>query len=250
MNNENGSIIYDVLTYVKHPKFGPYFLNIEAQKVRVSYPFSNRIDVYLSNGICMQNYGKMEETYKELKPFVSIWIFFDALKKYENTIKIDIQHEETFFGKKEKFNTNRATMKAIKIYLGKEINTENNCLALFGTLFSMKLSYEEKIKKLNEIDSEFLDEEIEKEVNTMCNLGEAYREEFLNEGRMLGHQEGRAEGLQEGREEGSTNMAFKAALSMVDKLHFDFKKALIILDITDPKEQEIYLKKYEDLKNN
>ena len=234
MDNENGPIIYDVLTYVKHPKYGGIFLNVEAQKGRVSYPLSNRIDVYLSNGICMQNYGKMEETYKELKPFVSIWIFFDALKKYENTIKIDIQHEETFFGKKEKFNTNRTLMKAIKIYLGKEINTENNCLALFGTLFSMKLSYEEKIKKLNEIDSEFLDEEIEKEVNTMCNLGEAYREEFLNEG----------------RKEGSTNMAFKAALSMVDKLHFDFKKALIILDITDPKEQEIYLKKYEDLKNN
>ena len=76
----------------------------------------------------MQSYGKMEETYKELKPFVSIWIFFDALKKYENTIKIDIQHEETFFGKKEKFNTNRTLMKAIKIYLGKEINTENNCI--------------------------------------------------------------------------------------------------------------------------
>ena len=193
----------------------------------------------------MQNYGKMEETYKELKPFVSIWIFFDVLKKYENTIKIDIQHEETFFGKKEKFNTNRALMKAIKIYLGKEINTENNCLALFGTLFSMKLSYEEKIKKLNEIDSEFLDEEIEKEVNTMCNLGEAYREEFLNEGRMLGHQEG----LQEGRAEGSTNMAFKAALSMVEEFHIDFKRALIVLKITDPKEQEIYLKKYEALNN-
>ena len=189
----------------------------------------------------MQNYGKMEETYKELKPFVSIWIFFDVLKKYENTIKIDIQHEETFFGKKEKFNTNRAIMKAIKIYLGKEINTENNCLALFGTLFSMKLSYEEKIKKLNEIDSEFLDEEIEKEVNTMCNLGEAYREEFLNEGRMLGRQEG--------REEGSTNMAFKAALSMVEEFHIDFKRALIVLKITDPKEQEIYLKKYEALNN-
>ena len=238
MNNENGPIIYDVLTYVKHPKYGGIFLNIEAQKGRVSYPLSNRIDVYLSNGICRQNYGKMEETYKELKPFVSIWIFFDVLKKYENTIKIDIQHEETFFGKKEKFNTNRTLMKAIKIYLGKEINTENNCLALFGTLFSMKLSYEEKIKKLNEIDSEFLDEEIEKEVNTMCNLGEAYREEFLNEGRMLGHQEG------------EMNATFNDAMSIVDEFHVDFKRALIVLKITNPKEQDFYLKKYEDLKNS
>ncbi len=242
MNNENGPIIYDVLTLVKHPKNGPYFLNIEAQKGRVSYPIANRIKIYRAYGITMQNQGNMNQFYRELKPFVSIWIFFDALKKYENTIKIDTQQEETFFGKKEKFNTNRAIMKVIKIYLGKEINTENNCLALFGTLFSMKLSYEEKVKKLNQIDSEFLDEEIEKEVNTMCNLGEAYREEFLNEGRMLGRQEG--------REEGSTNMAFKAALSMVEEFHIDFKRALIVLKITDPKEQEIYLKKYETLKNN
>ena len=233
MNNENGPIIYDVLTYVKHPKYGGIFLNVEAQKGRVSYPLSNRIDVYLSNGICMQNYGKMEETYKELKPFVSIWLILNGALKDQNSIRIYSPKEQWVYGNQGRKILN-SKMKAILVYLEKEINTDNNCLALFGTLFSMKLSYEEKIKKLNEIDSEFLDEEIEKEVNTMCNLGEAYREEFLNEG----------------RKEGSTNMAFKAALSMVDKLHFDFKKALIILDITDPKEQEIYLKKYEDLKNN
>ena len=233
MNNENGPIIYDVLTYVKHPKYGGIFLNVEAQKGRVSYPLSNRIDVYLSNGICRQNYGKMEETYKELKPFVSIWLILNGTLKDQNSIRIYSPKEQWVYGNQGRKILN-SKMKAILVYLGKEINTDNNCLALFETLFSMKLSYEEKIKKLNEIDSGFLDEEIEKEVNTMCNLGEAYREEFLNEG----------------RKEGSTNMAFKAALSMVDKLHFDFKKALIILDITDPKEQEIYLKKYEDLKNN
>ena len=233
MNNENGPIIYDVLTYVKHPKYGGIYLNIETQKGRVSYPLSNRIDIYLSNGICMQNYGKMEETYKELKPFVSIWLILNGTLKDQNSIRIYSPKEQWVYGNQGRKILN-SKMKAILVYLGKEINTDNNCLALFETLFSMKLSYEEKIKKLNEIDSGFLDEEIEKEVNTMCNLGEAYREEFLNEG----------------RKEGSTNMAFKAALSMVDKLHFDFKKALIILDITDPKEQEIYLKKYEDLKNN
>ena len=232
MNNENGPIIYDVLTYVKHPKYGGIYLNIEAQKGRVSYPLSNRIDVYLSNGICMQNYGKMEETYKELKPFVSIWLILNGPLKNQNSIRIYSPKEQKIYGKQGK-EISGSKMKAILVYLGKEINTDNNCLALFETLFSMKLSYEEKIKKLNEIDSGFLDEEIEKEVNTMCNLGEAYREEFLNEG----------------RKEGSTNMAFKAAVSMVEEFHVDFKRALIVLKITDPKEQEIYLKKYEALNN-
>ena len=232
MNNENGSIIYDVLTYVKHPKYGPYFLNIEAQKVRVSYPLSNRINVYLSNGICMQNYGKMEETYKELKPFVSIWLILNGTLKDQNSIRIYSPKEQWVYGNQGRKILN-SKMKAILVYLGKEIDEENQLLALFETLFSMELSYEEKIKKLNEIDSGFLDEEIEKEVNTMCNLGEAYREEFLNEG----------------RKEGSTNMAFKAAVSMVEEFHVDFKRALIVLKITDPKEQEIYLKKYEALNN-
>ena len=230
MNNENGPIIYDVLTYVKHPKYGGIYLNIEAQKGRVSYPIGNRMTIYRAYGITMQNQGNMNQFYRELKPFISIWIFLDVPKKYENTIKVDHLYEETLFGKRKMFDVDYGIMKAIKIYLGKEINTENNCLALFGTLFSMKLSYEEKIKKLNEIDSGFLDEEIEKEVNTMCNLGEAYREEFLNEGSM--------------------NATFNNAISIVEEFHIDFKKALIVLKITDPKEQEVYLKKYETLKTN
>ena len=152
--------------------------------------------------------------------------------KNQNSIRIYSPKEQKIYGKQGK-EISGSKMKAVLIYLGKEIDEGNQLLALFGTLFSMELSYEEKIKQLNEIDSEFLDKEIEKEVNTMCNLGEAYREEFLNEG----------------RKEGSTNMAFKAAVSMVEEFHVDFKRALIVLKITDPKEQEIYLKKYEALNN-
>lgn len=69
---------------------------------------------------------------------------------------------------------------------------------------------------------------------------------FLKEGRIVGHQEG----LREGREKGSMDANFKAALSIVNKLHLDFKGALIILDITEPKEQDIYMKKYAVLKNH
>ena len=181
----------------------------------------------------MQSYGKMETTYKELKPFVSIWLIMNGPSKFKNKIKIFSLRENKIDGNQstEDFNSK---MKAILVYIGKEIDEKNQLLALFGTLFSMDLSYEKKIKQLNEIDPEFLDKEIEKEVNTMCNLGEAYRDEYLNQGRI----------------EGSTNMAFKAALSMVEEFHVDFKRALIVLKITDPKEQEFYLKKYEALNSN
>ena len=181
----------------------------------------------------MQNYGKMEENYKEFKPFVSIWLILNGTLKDQNSIRSYSPKEQMIYGNPGKKILNSKT-KAVLVNLGREIDVNNQLLALFGTLFSMELSYEEKIKQLNEIDLEFLDEEVEKEVNTMCNLGEAYREEFLNEG----------------REEGEMNATFKNAISIVDKLHFDFKRALIILDITDPKEQDFYFKKYKSFKNN
>ncbi len=213
------------------------------------YPIHNRIAIYKAYGITMQYQGNMNQFYKELKPFVSIWIFMNAPKKVENTIKIDHEYEETIFGKKEIFDHAYDIMKAVRIYLGKEINEENKLLALLGTLLSMDLSYEEKIERLNKIDAEFLDEEIEKEVNTMCNLGEMLQEESMNKGIEQGKELGRAEGRIVGHKEGKMNTTFKAALSIVEEFHVDFKRALIVLKITNPKEQEIYLEKYKALKN-
>ncbi len=193
----------------------------------------------------MQKYGKMDVSYKELKSFVSVWLIMNGPVKYQNSIRIYSPKEHLIYGNQYPENINHK-MKAILIYLGKEINEENKLLALLGTLLSMDLSYEEKIERLNKIDVEFLDEEIEKEVNTMCNLGEMLQEESMNKGIEQGKELGRAEG----HEEGKTNTNFKAALSMVKKLHFDFKRALIILDITDSEEQAIYMEKYEAFKKN
>ncbi len=193
----------------------------------------------------MQNQGNMNRFYKELKPFVSLWIFMNVPKKYENTIKMNHEYEETIFGKHQSFDCDYDIMKSVKIYLGKEIYEENKLLSLLGTLFSMDLSYEEKIEKLNKIDAEFLDKEIEKEVNTMCNLGEMIQEESMNKGIKIGQKEGK----EIGRAEGQMNTTFKAALSIVEEFHVDFKRALIVLKITNPKEQAIYLEKYKHLNN-
>ena len=124
LKNENGPIIYDVLTLVKHPKYGSYYLNIEAQKGSVSYPLSNRIDIYLADGIWMQSYGKMETTYKELKPFVSIWLIMNGPSKFKNKIKIFSLRENKIDGNQstEDFNSK---MKAILVYIGKEIDEKN-----------------------------------------------------------------------------------------------------------------------------
>ena len=197
----------------------------------------------------MQKYGRMEVTYKDLKPFISIWLIMNGPVKYQNSIRIYWPKERMIYGNRYQENINHK-MKGILIYLGKEINEENKLLSLFGTLFSMDLSYEEKIDRLNKIDAEFLDEEIEKEVNTMCNLGEMLQEESINKGIKIGQKEGLLEGREEGLQEGKMNATFNDAILITKKLHFDFKRALILLDITNPKEQAIYLEKYKHLNNN
>ena len=119
---------------MKHPKYGPYFLNIEAQKGRASYPLLNRIYVYVSNGISMQNYGRMEMTYKKLKPFISIWFIMNGPKKFQNSICVYSPKPQMIYGNQWIKDSN-PKMKVIFIYLGKEIDSNNPCLALFGTLF-------------------------------------------------------------------------------------------------------------------
>ena len=66
----------------------------------------------------------METTYKELKPFVSIWLIMNGPSKFKNKIKIFSLRENKIDGNQstEDFNSK---MKAILVYIGKEIDEKN-----------------------------------------------------------------------------------------------------------------------------
>ena len=78
------------------------------------------------------------------------------------------------------------------------------------------------------------------------NLGQILYEESYKKG----YEEGYKEGYKEGLETARINKIFKSTISIMEEFHMDFKRALIVLKITNPKEQDFYLKKYEDLKNS
>ena len=122
------------------------------------------------------------------------------------------------------------------ICLGKEICTDNKLLYFLGVLFSVTLSAEEKIRRINELDPTILDEELEKEITEMCDIGLLYEEHGRNEGVALG------------RAEEKVNTTFKNVLSTMNKLHYSLKEAMEFLDV-DESEYSIYEEKYEALKH-
>ena len=130
------------------------------------------------------------------------------------------------------------------ICLGKEICTDNKLLYFLGVLFSVTLSAEEKIRRINELDPTILDEELEKEITEMCDIGLLYEEH----GREQGRNEGIALGRDEGIALGTSNATFRNILSTMNKLHYSLKEAMEFLDV-DESEYSIYEEKYEALKH-
>ena len=85
-----------------------------------------------------------------------------------------------------------------------------------------------------------MDEELEKEIMEMCDIGLLYEEH--------GREQGRNEGVALGRAEEKVETKFKDILSMMNKLHYSLLEAMKILDV-DESEYPIYEEKYNALKH-
>ena len=235
---DDGLVRYDLLTYVLHPFDGGIYVDIEAQNKISETVLYNRNKVYLAQGILNQRKGSMSELYKDLKPFVRIWILFNPPKGKENTIEKKWEVREIQNGNSENKEFIYDKILSVRIYLGKEINREISALELCGILFSNTLSKDEIMKQLYELDSELLDEELEIEVSEMCDLGLMIQEESYNDGIVQGRNEGRAEGR--------TEEKMNSILSIMKKLHYSLKQAMDFLDV-DESEYSIYEEKYNAL---
>ena len=248
-NFDDGTIVYDILTYLLNPKVGGMYLNIETQKDMPSYPLVNRALIYMARTIVDQYDGHMEDLYKQLEKVASLWIVFNPPKEYENSIiKGPPLNFDVEFGNCDELKFFYDKMELKMICLGKEICTDNKLLYFLGVLFSVTLSAEEKIRRINELDSTILDEELEKEITEMCDIGLLYEEHGREQGREQGRNEGIALGRDEGVALGTSNATFKNILSTMNKLHYSLKEAMEFLDVEES-EYSIYEEKYEALKH-
>ena len=233
---DDGVVRYDLLTYALHPFDGGIYVDIEAQNKISESVLYNHDKVYVSQGILNQRKSTMSQLYKDLKPFVRIWILFNPPKGKENTIEETWETVKCKDGETEQVKYGK--MFSVRIYLGKEISRKHPALELCGILFSNTLSKEEILQQLYELDPELLDEELESEVSNMCDLGLMLQEESYNNGIV----QGRSEGITLG----ASDATFRNVLSMMNKLHYSLIDAMKILDV-DESEYSIYEEKLNAL---
>lgn len=207
-NSENveineGLIRFDIVFYVRmRDGISQIIVNIEAQKdVPTEYKIVNRAIFYISRLISSQKERDFTNTnYDDIKRVFSIWI---CMNMNENSMDYIHLANEKLLGSCQ-WEGSMDLLNIILIGLARELpeySQEYDLHRLLGTLLSIELSVEEK---LNIIGTEYhipIEDDMRKDVNAMCNLGQGIREKGRTEGRREGKQEGRREGRTEGRKE-------------------------------------------------
>ncbi len=211
LNTENGEIDeglvrFDIIFYVRmRDGLSQIIVNLEVQKDNPSaYKILNRAIFYGCRMVSSQKERDFQKTnYDDIKQVYSIWICMN--------MKADCLHHIHFTSdcllEEYEWPGNLDLVNIVMIGLKEELPENNERYELhrlLGTLFSRKLSVDEKLSIIgNEYDIS-IEEEFREDVSEMCNLGQGVREEGIAEGIIIGETRGielgKARGIELGME--------------------------------------------------
>ena len=191
---KEGSMQHDIVFDVKFPgtkkeKYG--IINVEAQKkYDAGYPILKRANYYTGRMISSQKVTIFRNTrYGKLRRVFSIWIIMDVCNKKKNSITVYNTCEKqicgNFTGKKD----NYCMQTVVMIGLGDHRKTDNQMLMILDVLFAKDIAAADKVRLLEELGLS-MTEEVKKEVNVMCNLGEGIYEQGIEQGIEQGVEQG------------------------------------------------------------
>ena len=169
-------------------------VDVEAQKKDPSeYKILNRAVFYVGRLLSSEKERDFTGSdYDAIKSVYSIWI---CMNKKENSITRFRFAGEDLVGT-GRWKGNCGLMNIIMVGLAKELppkgDEEYTLHRLLGTLFSEELTVVEKLNILEEEYDIPIEENLEKEVNYMCNLGEGIEERALERGITVGEAGGEA----------------------------------------------------------
>ena len=183
-----GEIRYDIRFTVNPGEKVRLLINVEAQKSTKSYELKyhieNRIQYYISRMISAQkNTEFFKGDYDSIRKVVSIWICMDADKDEDGITRFAFK-PEILYGKEvvyEEFNKMEAYI--IRIRKSQEAEgSKHELIHMLETLLSTKKK--EDVKRILQDEHGMIMEisGTEKEVDKMCNLGEALFEEAVERG--------------------------------------------------------------------
>ena len=215
-----GWIRFDILFHAIVPQSGEritLIVNIEAQKTqshsRLGYALLRRAIYYACRLISSQKETEFAKSnYDDIKKVYSIWICMDAPDEKSAINVYDMQERHLLhITKAEKSHYD--LLNIIMIYLGAD-NSGNDLIRFLNLLFRDTAKSAAEKKKI--LESEFkldISSDMEKEMNTMCNLSEG----IFEQGIVQGIVQGREQGIVQGREQGIVQGESGMILSMLRK---------------------------------
>lgn len=186
LNTENqeineGLVRFDIIFYV-HTRDGlsQIIINIEAQKDEPKeYDILNRATFYVSRLISSQKERDFEKTnYNDIKRVYSIWVCLNMdenCMSHYHMVRDDLIGVHNWKGKQDLLNI---VMIGLSNVLPEHDDTYE-LHRLLGTLFTNKLMVNEKLSIINTEYSIPIEENVRKEVNVMCNLGQGIEDRAI-----------------------------------------------------------------------
>ena len=208
-----GWIRFDILFHAKVPRTGmriALIVNIEAQKTqsrsRLGYALLRRAVYYACRLISSQKETEFSKSnYDDIKKVYSVWICMDAPNGKSAINVYDMQERHLLHHTKAE-KRHYDLLSIIMIYLGAD-DSGNDLIRFLNLLFRDTARSAAEKKKILEAEFDLdISSDMEKEMNTMCNLSEGIFERGIEQGILQGREQGilqgREQGILQGREQG------------------------------------------------
>ena len=222
---------YDVRFYALAPKDREQIrllLNVEAQgDFYPGYPLVKRGFYYCGRMVSAQ-YGTefTGSHYENIRKVYSIWLCMNPPKKQRNCIARYVIRKEDLVGEMREKKENYDLLTVVMVYIGTE-EEENygGVLKLLDVLFTGRISAGQKLEILQREFGIRMTEELETEVESMCNLSD------LVERR--GIEQGMKQGIQKGIQQGTAQANARAVKNLMDRLKLTEEEAMQVLRLSE-----------------
>ena len=235
INNEDGKTQRDIIFYMKDPqKDQPIgiLINMEMQRSSDTSSLLQRAVYNISKVIANQKdvvFAKDE--YKNIAKVYSLWILpYLSFAKQDSITYIHLT-QNALLGDVKEESANFDLMGIYLLRLGSK--KDSKLLEVLNLIFRTLMEKEEKIRILKEEYDVHLSEEAQEEVREMMVMGEWFKEEGIQLGKLEGIKLGTLEGK---RMERITNLK-----NIMSSFHVDLETAMNSLKLNEEEKEEVYL---------
>ncbi len=237
---EEGKVVFDILFKASFPdtgRTGQLIIDVEAQNAfKPPYPLESRMIYYLGRLLSRQHDTEFKnDEYGKLKKVYSIWICTNATGKFRNTINMYPIAEKHIEGHAKWNQKDYDLMTGIMIGIDtSQPAAGHGLLRMLGILLSDQISAENKKAILTREFGIRMSEQLNKEMNHMCNLSEGV---FAH-----GIEQGIKKGIKQGIEEGVEKTSYQCIKNLMETCKISVSEAMNNLKI--PKDDQPKYRKW------